>query len=86
VVTVKAGGLLVCHLAGHLSNSAKLLLSLKDGMEKSSVLGTPPVLPRLNPAFPTWASHGILTLCVAHYELFPVSVVFFIYKKTTSNF
>lgn len=42
---VEAGGLLVCHLVGHLFNIAKLLLILKDRTKVSSLLGSPLALP-----------------------------------------
>ena len=43
---VEAGGLLVCHLVGHLFNIAKLLLILIDRTKVSSLLGSPPALPQ----------------------------------------
>ena len=52
VVIVEAGGLLVCHLVGHLFNIARLLLMLKDRTKLSSLLGSPPALPQTESSSP----------------------------------
>ena len=55
---VEAGGLLVCHLVGHLFSITKLLLILEGRTKVSSLLGNPPALPQTESSIPYSAALG----------------------------
>lgn len=52
MLVVEAGGLLACHLVGHLFNIVKLLLILKNRTKVSSLLGSPPGLQQTESSVP----------------------------------